>query len=68
IGHKKGERTVAKRNSGLKHTLTETDFTKTLAGRLDLPVRQKTTAKGGQIIISFKDEQDLDLIKNKLGF
>ncbi|HET7629990.1 MAG TPA: ParB/RepB/Spo0J family partition protein [Candidatus Saccharimonadales bacterium] len=67
IGHKKGEQTAAKRDSGLKHTQTETDFTRHLATRLELPVKQKTTAKGGQIIISFKTEQDLDQLKQRIG-
>lgn len=67
IGHKKGEQVAAKRDSGLKHTQTETDFTRGLADRLKLPVKQKTTAKGGQIIISFKTDDDLNQIKTELG-
>lgn len=67
IGHKKGEQVAAKRDSGLQHTQTETDFTRGLADRLKLPVKQKTTAKGGQIIISFKTDEDLDQIKAELG-
>lgn len=67
IGHKKGEQVAAKRDSGLKHTQTETDFTRHLSSKLSLPVKQKTTAKGGQIIISFKSDKDLDQLKNQLG-
>lgn len=67
IGHKKGERIATKRDSGLKHIQTETDFTRHLSNRVNLPVKQKVTAKGGQIIISFKNDKDLDRLKSRLG-
>jgi len=66
VGYKKGER-VAKHSQALKHTQTETTFTKSLSQRLALPVKLKTTAKGGQIIISYKDESELKALEDKLG-
>lgn len=66
VGYKKGER-VAKHVEAIKHTRSETSFTKHLSERLALPVRLKTTAKGGQIIISYKDEAELKALEDKLS-
>jgi ParB family chromosome partitioning protein len=67
VGYKKGEQRPAKRIEAIKHTQSETSFTKTLSQRLSLPVKLKTTAKGGQIIISYKDETELKALEDKLG-
>lgn len=64
VGYKRGERTEAKQ-SGIKHTRKETTFTKQLAKQLSLPVVQKTTAKGGQIIISYSSDEELDELQKK---
>lgn len=65
VGYKKGER-VAKRVQAIKHTQSETGFTKALSQRLALPVKLKTTAKGGQIIISYRDDAELKALEDKL--
>lgn len=65
VGYKRGEKPSAKQESGIKHTRQETTFTKRLSERLSLPVVQKTTAKGGQIIISYKSEEELEELQNK---
>lgn len=64
VGYKRGERTEAKQ-SGIKHTRQETNFTKQLSKQLSLPVVQKTTAKGGQIIISYSSDEELDQLQKK---
>lgn len=65
VGYKKGDKTQAKQESGVKHTRVETEFTKQLSRRLSLPVVQKTTAKGGQIIISYKSDAELEQLRQK---
>lgn len=64
IGYKKGK-IGDKKSSAVRSTLTETPLTKSLSKRLSTEVKVKTTAKGGQLVINFKDEKDLDRI-NKL--
>lgn len=65
VGHKRGEIADAKEESGLRNTKQETDFTKQLSKRLALPVVQKTTAKGGQIIISYSSDDELSELQRK---
>jgi ParB family chromosome partitioning protein len=67
VGFKKGKQVPAKREQAIKHTQSETTFTKSLSQRLALPVKLKTTAKGGQIIISYRDEAELKALEEKLG-
>lgn len=64
VGYKRGE-LEDKRESAIKSTRHETQFTKRLAEKLSLPVVQKTTAKGGQIIISYTSEEELAELQNK---
>lgn len=64
VGYKRGERTEAKK-SGIKNTRQETTFTKQLSKQLSLPVVQKTTAKGGQIIISYTSDDELENLQKK---
>lgn len=66
VGYKRGEQPAAKQASGIKNTRQETAFTKQLAKRLELPVVQKTTAKGGQIIISYTSDEELQTLQQKL--
>lgn len=66
VGYKKGERTTS-RESAVRHTRTETPLTQALGKRLEMPVIHKTTAKGGQIIISYTNEQDLEKLQQLLG-
>ncbi len=66
VGYKKGER-ITKHAEAIKHTQSETDFTKSLSERLALPVRLKTTAKGGQIIISYRSEEELKVLEDRLS-
>jgi ParB family transcriptional regulator, chromosome partitioning protein len=67
VGYKKGAQTPDKRESALKRTQTETPTTKALAERLKTPVSIKSTAKGGQLIIRFKDEGDLERISKLIN-
>ena len=66
MGHKKaGQDQKAK--EGMRLTKTETKETKQLSKRLNAPVSIKHMAKGGRLIINFKDESHLDnLMKNLL--
>lgn len=51
----------------VKHTRTETVFTKHLSKRLGVPVSHKTTAKGGQLIISYSSDEELSALEEKLS-
>ncbi len=59
VGYKKGEQPEMKEAQALRHTRIQTDFTERLSKKLSMPVMQKTTAKGGQIIISYKNNDEL---------
>ncbi len=65
IGYKKGK-SGEKSTTAKAATRIETPLTKNLAKRLHTSVKVKTTAKGGQLIIDFKDEADLHRITNNL--
>lgn len=65
VGYKRGEQPQAKEASAIKHTRQENEFTKRLSNRLSLPVVQKTTAKGGQIIISYRSDDELKELQDK---
>lgn len=67
VGYKKGDQLESKRESAVKHTQHETSFTKQLSKKLSVPVRHKTTAKGGQIIISYTTDDELKAIENSLA-
>jgi ParB family chromosome partitioning protein len=67
IGFKKGNKAdqPIREKSAHRATLTETELTRTIAGKIGLgktSVRQKTTAHGGEIIIKFADEAELSKI------
>lgn len=62
VGYKKN--TDDKAVSAVKSTQDETDFTRHLSQRIHLKVRHKTTAHGGQIIISYKDEKELEKLES----
>ena len=47
-------------------TASETDLTKSVGKTLGTDVRVKHTAKGGQLIIAFKDEAELNRIADRL--
>ena len=66
VGYKKGAQAPDKRESAMKRTQTETPTTRALAEKLGAPVVLKSTAKGGQLIIRFKDEKDLERISSLL--
>lgn len=65
IGYKKGKGSN-KKLSAVRSTLSETPLTKDLSKRLSTEVKVKTTAKGGQLIIGFKDEAELGRITKLL--
>lgn len=67
IGYKKADKEALKKQDAVKSTRSETAFTKKLAQKLTLPVIQKTTAKGGQIIISYKDDDELRRLEKVLS-
>lgn len=66
IGYKKGKR-GQKNTAAVKSTHTETPLTKDLSKRLGTKVKVKTTAKGGQLIILFKNESDLKRIESLIN-
>ena len=47
-------------------TVSETTLTKKLSQKLNTKVQVKHTARGGQLIINFKDEQDLQQLAQRL--
>ncbi len=66
VGHKKANQ-EEKGKEGVRLTKTETKETKQLAKRLKTNVSVKHMAKGGRLIIDFKDEDHLNnLFKNLL--
>jgi ParB family chromosome partitioning protein len=65
VGYKRGEKPAIRQASGIKNTRQETTFTKQLSQQLSLPVVQKNTAKGGQIIISYSSDEELDELQKK---
>lgn len=68
VGYKSGGGVSgAAQQAAVRSTKTQTDFTRHLSVRLSLPVVQKTMAKGGQIIISYKSEKDLEKIQKILN-
>jgi ParB family chromosome partitioning protein len=66
VGYKKGKQGDDKTKEAVKHTQTETEFTRTLSERISMKVTHKTTAKGGQIIISYSDENELQKLESIL--
>lgn len=61
IGYKRGQG-AERKVTAVRSTLSETPLTKGLSKRLSTEVKVKTTAKGGQLLINFKDEKDLERI------
>ena len=67
VGFKKAGKEEQKTEKAVSHTQTETVFTKHLSQRVDVPVRHKTTAKGGQLIIYYGSDDGLAALEKKLG-
>lgn len=67
VGFKKAGKAEQKTEKAVSHTQTETVFTKHLSERLGVPVKHKTTAKGGQLIISYGSDDELAALEQKLG-
>ena len=65
VGYKKGD--DDKTSTAVKHTQEDTDLTRAISSRIKMPVKHKTTAHGGQIIISYKDDKDLERLASFLG-
>ena len=65
VGHKKAGK-EEKSSEGLRRTLSETNETKQLSKRLGAPVQIKNMAKGGQLVIKFKDESHLKKLLDEL--
>lgn len=65
VGHKKAGK-EEKSKEAVKRTLSETTETKQLSKRLGAPVQIKNMAKGGQLVIKFKDEKHLEKLMNEL--
>ena len=66
VGYKKGKQ-GDKTKEAVKHTQTETDFTRSLSERFHMKVTHKTTAKGGQIIINYSDDKELSKLEALLS-
>lgn len=68
VGYKKGNAPSEKRTAAVKSTRSETVFTKRLSKKISLPVVQKTMGgERGQIIISYKSEEELRALEQLLG-
>lgn len=65
VGHKKASN-KEQAEAGLKRTLSETTETKLLSKRLNAPVQIKNMAKGGQLVIKYKDESHLEKLMEDL--
>lgn len=65
VGHKKANQ-EEKAQEGVRLTKTETRETKQLAKRLNTNVAVKHMAKGGRLIIDFKDESHLEALMQDL--
>ena len=63
VGYKRGQRPTERAAHAIKNTRQETTFTKRLSERLALPVVQKNTAKGGQILISYSSDEELEALQ-----
>ncbi|PLS80665.1 chromosome partitioning protein ParB [Candidatus Saccharibacteria bacterium] len=66
VGYKQGEQAKPARVAARAKTQTETPHTKALAKRLSADVKVKNTAKGGQLVIRFKDDSDFERIADML--
>lgn len=62
VAAKRGATAAKARNQ----TLSENDLTRSLSRKLDVPVKIKHTARGGQLIIQFGSESELEQIAEKL--
>ncbi len=67
VGYKKGKKDGDKTEEAVRHTQTETDFTRNFSKRINMKVTHKTTAHGGQIIINYSDEKELQKLESLLG-
>lgn len=65
VGHKKANQTQ-KGSEGVKRTQSETNETKQLSKRLNAAVAVKHMAKGGQLIIKYKDDSHLEKLFKEL--
>lgn len=63
VGYKEGDKT---RKKGVEKTRTETSDTKKLSKKLSAPVQLKAMAKGGQLIIRYTSDKDLQRIYDLL--
>ena len=64
VGFKKGgEKKTA---AAIKKTLDETPYTKKISKRLEADVKINATTKGGQLIIGYKSDEDLERISSLL--
>lgn len=52
--------------SARQHTASQTGLTKKISQKLGLPVQIRHTAKGGQLIVGFSSDQQLDDLAKKL--
>lgn len=66
VGYKKGDQ-ATKTEHAVKSTRSETPLTVALGKRLAMPVIQKTMANGGQVIITYQTDDDLERIQKLLG-
>jgi ParB family chromosome partitioning protein len=67
VGYKKVQKDGDKTESAVRHTQSETDFTRNFSKRINMKVTHKTTAHGGQIIINYTDEKELQKLEELLS-
>lgn len=66
VGYKQEEQVDARTATAKARTRTETPYTKALGKHLEAEVKIKATSKGGQLIIRYKDDGDLERISDML--
>jgi ParB family transcriptional regulator, chromosome partitioning protein len=59
-------RAGANSSKAASHTASESTITRQISQKLDTSVKVKHTAKGGQLIISFSSDSELEKIANKI--
>jgi ParB family chromosome partitioning protein len=64
VGYKQGDN--QRRKAAIAKMQTENVHTKALSKQLNTEVKVKPTAKGGQLVIRFKDDQELERIAKSL--
>lgn len=66
VSYKKGSDPEQKRAAAERQMHTDTELTQRLTTKYALPVKQKSMAKGGQLIFTYRDDDELHSLEAKL--